>query len=347
MLRLQLVPVLADLGVESVGREVVKSGGRLRRYGSRQELHAYRPRRLAFFCMATGGEKAHNAAPEAAPAQQQAGGGDGYCTAAVQDHIPPSSGLQYGTQADPGRSELCQKTFACHARISDGAHLSGDGSDVDTIVPRTRTGPSITRRRQSIAVPNIRRQRLSERRCISADQQCRLSSSVSVLLTLREIVWHRWNAQAAPCSLWIVPVASESCACCGQTATWLYSSSVGQRSTLFDMEIGRSSRVQQCCFLQVQSHNNDCPMRRVSGDAHRPVLVCRPSATRLLSAVCHLFMLQSACSRAPRCWFSNKRGGGRQFCVPIYRFCEPTAAASTDFVVVPTCQACVDPPELG
>lgn len=85
MLRLQLVPVLADLGVESVGREVVKSGGRLRRYRSRQELHAYRPRRLAYFCITTGGEEAHDVAPEAA--QQQAGGGDGYGTAAV-DHIP-------------------------------------------------------------------------------------------------------------------------------------------------------------------------------------------------------------------------------------------------------------------
>lgn len=46
VLRLQLVPVLADLGVERVGREVVQGRGRLRCTGRRQKLHAYRPRRL-------------------------------------------------------------------------------------------------------------------------------------------------------------------------------------------------------------------------------------------------------------------------------------------------------------
>lgn len=183
-------------------------------------------------------------------------------------------------------------------------------------------------------------------------QQCRLNSSVTrdgASSVAGEIAWHRWNARAAPCSLWIVPVALSRVPVCWQNATWLYQGAWSTHSSGFD-EIGPSSRVQQCCFIAGEQATT---MIALCGGCLLPIarFWYRPSATLLPYNTIYIALqqLNLRARGAPRCWFSSK-GGGRQI---VCRFPILSVILSTNwrlllgFMVVPTCQACVDLPESG
>lgn len=312
MLRLQLVPVLADLGVESVGREVVKSGGRLRRYRSRQELHAYRPRRLAFFHDNRRGahDEAHQRNKQVVAtviAQQQS----------ISPRRPEGNMAHRLTQ---GNRKSCIIRFGFSrtyfGRGGGGTRLSGWWSQMLIIAVHTgdrsyraQTGSSFTRRRRwsvyyAVLVLSIRQQqRLSERLYV---QQCRLNMREKLPGT--DEIPTPLHALSGLCQQWL-GIASSFAG--GQTQHGCTKGT--EHSTLLrlrDRLVPRTA-VMLCC--RCTSHNNDCPM---CGGCLLPIaqFCYHPPGTRLpyylgLTTAAHF-----ACSKGATLLVQQGGGDGNFVC---------------------------------